>query len=87
MIQLKQLKQGQTYIYIYIHVYNHMFVVLRTYMYVTMCVVIKAEQVSSDSMYEGYVFPDEDDNLTAYTRGNSQRMIPSEIIQNISKST
>ena len=56
-------------------------------MYVTMCVVIKAEQVSNDSVYEGYAFPDEDDNLTAYTGGNAQLMIPSELIQNISKST
>ena len=70
-----------------IYNYNHMFVVLCMYMYVTMCVVIKAEQVSNDSAYEGYAFPDEDDNLTAYTGGNAQLMIPSELIQNISKST
>lgn len=48
-------------------------------------VVIKAERVSNDSVQKGYVFPDEDDNLTAYTGGNARLMVSSSLLQNISK--
>ena len=54
-------------------------------MYVYLHVVIKAERVSNDSVRKGYVFPDEDDNLTAYTGGNVQIMVSSDLLQNISK--
>ena len=47
--------------------------------------VIKAERVSNDSVQNGYVFPDKDDNLTAYTGGNAQVMVSSGLLQNISK--
>ena len=47
--------------------------------------VIKAERVSNDSVQNGYVFPDEDDNVTAYTGGNAQVMVSSGLLQNISK--
>ena len=50
-----------------------------------MCVVIKAERLSNDSMHGGYVFPDEDDNLTAYTGGSARLMVSSDLLQNISK--
>ena len=48
-------------------------------------VVIKAERVSNDSVKKGYVFPDEDDNLTAFTGGNARVMVFSDLLQNISK--
>ena len=53
--------------------------------YVYLHVVIKAERVSNDSVQKGYVFPDEDDNLTAYTGGNARVMVSSDLLQNISK--
>ena len=43
--------------------------------------------MSNDNEDEGYVFPDEDDNLTAYTGGIAQLMISSSLMQNISKHT
>ena len=48
-------------------------------------VVIKAERVSNDSVDEGYVFPDKNDNLTAYGGGIAQLMISSQLLQNIGK--
>ena len=50
-----------------------------------LCTVIKAERVSSDSVDKDYVFPDEDDNLAAYSGGNAQLMVPVDLLQNISK--
>ena len=55
------------------------------YFYTPLYIVIKAERVSNDNMYRGYMFPDEDDNLTGYAGGNAQLMIPSGLLQNISK--
>ena len=55
------------------------------YFYAHLYIVTKAERVSNDSVYRGYIFPDEDDNLTAYAGGNAQLMIPSGLLQNISK--
>ena len=54
-------------------------------MYAYIRTVIKAERVSNDSVQKGYVFPDEDDNLTAYTGGNARLMVSSSLLQNISK--
>ena len=48
-------------------------------------IVIKAERVSNDSDDKDYVFPDEDDNLAAYSGGKTQLMIPIGLLQNISK--
>ena len=49
-------------------------------------VVLKAERISiNDSVDEGYMFPDEDDNLATYTGGNTQLIIPSDLLQDISK--
>ena len=50
-----------------------------------LCTVIKAEHISSDSVDKDYVFPDEDDNLSAYNGGNAQLMVPIGLLQNISK--
>ena len=47
--------------------------------------VIKAKRISNDSVDKEYVFPDEDDNLTAYEGGYAQVMVPSDILQNLSK--
>ena len=44
--------------------------------------VIKAEHVSHD---EGYMFPDDDDDLTEYTGGSVQLMLPSGLLQDFSK--
>ena len=49
------------------------------------CIVIKAERVSNDSVGNDYVFPDEDDDLTAYAGGNAQFTVPSGLLKNISK--
>ena len=48
-------------------------------------VVIKAERVSSNNTDEGYVFPDDDDDLMDYNGGTVQLMIPSGLVQDISK--
>lgn len=42
-------------------------------------------RVSNDSVGNDYVFPDEDDNLTAYAGGNAQFTVPSGLLQSISK--
>ena len=47
--------------------------------------VIKVEHISNYSADEDYVFPDEDDNLTAYVGGYAKLMIPTGLLQNISK--
>lgn len=53
-------------------------------LYVHMFAVIKAELLTDD-LDEGYVFPDEDDNLTDYNGGSAQLMVPSGLLQDISK--
>ena len=50
-----------------------------------MYVVIKAERISNNTVDKGYVFPDEDDNLTAYTGGSAQLMVPNGLLQDICK--
>ena len=50
-----------------------------------MYIVIKAEHISNDSVDKEYLFPDEDDNLAAYEGGYAQVMVPSGLLQNISK--
>ena len=49
------------------------------------CAVLKAERVSNESLDKGYVFPDEDDNLTAYTGRTAQVMVPGGLLQNLCK--
>ena len=48
--------------------------------------VIKAERISltDDNTNEGYVFPDDDDDLTDYDGGIVQLMISSGLLQDIS---
>ena len=46
-------------------------------------VVIKAERVSNDSVDEGYVFPDKNDNLATYTGGKSQLTITGGLLHNL----
>ena len=48
-------------------------------------VVLKAERISNDRVDKEYVFPDENDSLTAYGGGHAQVMVPSGLLQNISK--
>lgn len=55
------------------------------YFHTCLLVVIKAERISNDSVSKGYVFPDEDDNLMAYAGGKARLMVPSGLLQNISK--
>jgi len=50
-----------------------------------MFVVIKVEHVSDDDIAEGYVFPNENDNLTGYAGGRTHLMVPSGLLQDISK--
>ena len=50
-------------------------------------VVIKAERVSNDSVDKGYIFPDKNDNLSTYAGGNAQLMVPTGLLQDISKCT
>ena len=47
--------------------------------------VIKAERISNDSVDEEYVFPDDEDSLTAYGGSYAKVMVPSGLLQNISK--
>ena len=55
--------------------------------YIATCLfaVLKAERLSNDTLDKGYVFPDEDDDLTAYTGGTAQVMVPSGLLQDICK--
>ena len=46
--------------------------------------MIKAERVSDDNTNEGYVFPDDDDDLTDYNGGIVQLMISNDLVQDIS---
>ena len=54
-------------------------------LFLIICIVINAERVTNDSVHEGYIFPNEDDNLTAYNGGRVQIMVSSNTLQNISK--
>ena len=49
--------------------------------------VLKAERVSNESLSTGYIFPDESDNLSAYTGGSAQVMVPGGLLQNLCKYT
>ena len=46
-------------------------------------IVIKAERtaIQYGSMDTVYIFPDENDNLTSYTGGNAQVMVPNGLLQ------
>ena len=46
-----------------------------------MFIVIKVEHLSSEDMNKGYVFPDEDDDLTDYKGESTHLMIPSSLLQ------
>ena len=47
--------------------------------------VIKVELVSNDSVDKEYVFPNEVDNLTTYSGGSAELVVPVGLLQNISK--
>ena len=47
--------------------------------------MLKVEHIPDESLEKGYVFPDEDDNLTSYTGGNTQLAIPGSLLENICK--
>ena len=55
------------------------------YFHACLYTVIKVEHISNYSADEEYVFPDEDDNLTAYVGGYAKLMVPTGLLQNISK--
>ena len=57
---------------------------LYNYMYVYAFAVFKAERLN-ENLDEGYVFPDEDDNLATFTGGSAQVMVPSGLLQDICK--
>lgn len=49
-------------------------------------IVIKAEHVSYDNMgAKSYMFPDDSDDLTNYTGGNAQVIVPNNLLQAIGK--
>ena len=41
--------------------------------------------MSNETFNDGYVFPDEDDDFTAYTGRSAQVMVPSGLLQEICK--
>ena len=45
--------------------------------------VLKAEYVSNGTINKGYVFPDEDDDLTNYTGRNAQLSMSSNLLQEL----
>ena len=49
--------------------------------------VIKAEHVPYDSVGATYLFPDEDDDLTNYTGGSAQVIIPNGVLQTFGEHT
>ena len=59
--------------------------IIVVYFLTCLFIVIKAERVSNSSVDKDYTFPDEDDNLAAYSGGNAQLMVPIGLLQNISK--
>lgn len=77
MIQLKQQKQWKTLVNNQLNYYG--FISMHAFL------VIKVERVSNEDTEEGYIFPDEDDELTDYIGGNVQLMVPVGVLQDISK--
>ena len=71
MTLLKQYKQGQTLVTKLHYIIHVQFIVT----------VIKAECIPQGSMSTMYTFPDEDDDLTNYTGGNAQVMVPNGLLQ------
>ena len=74
MTLVKQYKQGETLVTsnlykIHVQFVSHTFI------------VIKAERIPYDSMDTMYTFPDDNDDLTNYTGGNAQVMLPNGLLQ------
>ena len=65
--------------------YSRITVVVFVLYHIYVFTVLKAERVSNATLVKGYIFPDEEDNLTAYTGGTAQVMVPSGLLQNICK--
>ena len=78
VILLQRLNQSPTLVISYSCSF---FVLYHVYVFT----VLKAERVSNATLVKGYIFPDENDNLTAYTGGTAQVMVPSGLLQNICK--
>ena len=47
--------------------------------------VVKAQRLSNENIQAGeaYVFPDEQDNLTSFTGGDTQIMIPNSVLRHV----
>ena len=74
---LRQFKPGQTSV-TEVHMLNN------TYLY--SFIVIKAEHVSHDNIGgTSYLFPDDGDDLTNYTGGSAQVIVPNGLLQAIGK--
>ena len=56
-----------------------------TQIYVHIFAVLKAKYVSNGTINKGYVFPDEDDDLTNYTGRNAQLSMSSNLLQELCK--
>ena len=79
MTLLKQFKLEQTSVTI-----NH---ICYCILQIIQFTVIKAKHVPYDSVGEMYLFPDEGDDLTNYTGGSAQVIIPNGLLQAIGKHT
>ena len=79
MTLLKQFKLEQTLVTI-----KHMCYYILQIIQFT---VIKAEHVPYDNVGETYQFPDEGDDLSNYTGGSAQVIIPNGLLQAIGKHT
>ena len=53
--------------------------------YVYALVVLKAERISNGGMNKGYKFPDDDDDLTAYTGRYTQLSLSGSLLQDLCK--
>ena len=54
-------------------------------MYMHTFVVLKAERISNGSVNKGYIFPDEDDDLTTYTGRSAQLLLSGDLLQDLGK--
>jgi len=50
-----------------------------------LCVVVKAQRLSNENVQAGeaYVFPDEQDDLTSFSGGDAQIMVPNSILRHV----
>ena len=55
------------------------------HVHIHILLVLKAERISNGSMNKGYMFPDEGDDLTAYTGKNAQVSLSGGLLQDLCK--